>query len=88
MAVAEEERRKRALEDRRKAQQDATEKFKMAISRLRSVSKPQQSQNPSRNDVHVECKSGFQTLVPVVDTVHVIYKNNFGANCTCNSDVI
>ena len=53
MAQAEEERRRRALEERRQTQREATERCKMAISRLRSSSRPLHSHT---RDIPVESK--------------------------------
>ena len=50
MALAEEERRRRALEERRRTQKEATERFKSAISRLRSApSKPKRGKGEEMN---------------------------------------
>ncbi len=56
MAIAEDQRRRKALEDRRREQKEATERFRSAISRLRTTTK---AQNPSLKrvaEMHVECK--------------------------------
>ena len=49
MAVAEEERRRKALEDRRKAQHEATARFKSAICRIKSTSNPRTKHKPMDN---------------------------------------
>ena len=52
MEQAEEERRRRALEERRQTQREATERCKMAISRLRISTRG--SNNHRHQDVPVE----------------------------------
>ena len=47
MAVAEEQRRRKALEDRRKAQLEATARFRSAMFRVKS--NPRAKQNPMDN---------------------------------------
>ena len=56
MELAEEERRQRALEERRQTQREATERCKMAISRLRISSR---TSNPRHRDVPVESESHY-----------------------------
>lgn len=54
MAQAEEDRRRKALEERRQAQREATERCKMAISRLKGSSR---SVNHHSRDIPLESMS-------------------------------
>ena len=65
MAEAEEKRRKKALEDRRQSQQQATERFRLAVNRIK-VSK--NSAASRRNNSMLDISTNFSTVKPVLVT--------------------
>ena len=75
MAQAEEERRRRALEERRQAQREATERCKMAISRLRASSRPL---HPRARDIPVECKYIHWNISLVYKLHGLLFQSNSG----------
>ena len=74
MALAEEERRRKALEERRQAQKEATDRCKLAISRLRGSSHLSSSQNTEttcmyiRTYVYPKCMYNYIRLLELAQT--------------------
>ena len=57
MLIAEEDRRRKALEERRVAQKEATERFRSALGRIRSSTKSRGQHTKKNNQTAFECKS-------------------------------
>ena len=56
MAIAEEDRRRKALEDRRESQKEATKRFKSALGRIRATSKGQVQPISKDRTTSIDCK--------------------------------
>ena len=56
MVIAEEDRRRKALEERRVAQKEATKRFRSALGRIRSSTKSQGKNTSQNNQPALDCK--------------------------------
>ena len=56
MVIAEEDRRRKALEERRVAQKEATKRFRSALSRIRSSTKGQGKNTNQNNESAIDCE--------------------------------
>ena len=73
MAIAEEQRRRKALEDRRKAQHEATARFKSAICRIKSNPRAKRRPMDDVESALLLSLSSECTLVVMSVSLHSVY---------------